>query len=151
MKYKPFLLQKLTKKAPVLNSKEWGIWIKNIPFKIFPELKDIPSRDWLDENGDDEYIPDSPCYKAYELECSFVYIGDNKNANTQIKSFIKYLAEGGAFKFYDTYTQIGRTNVRYLKYSEDVLYRRDNEKDIVVFNVTLKVNDPITDIILTEA
>ncbi len=120
---------------------EWGIYIKSLPFKLFPEMKDLPSRDWYDENGDDEFVPDSPVYKAYEIECEFVFIGVHGTANVQIKSFLNYLAVGGKFKMYDTYTKIGRTEVRYMSYSEDVLYRREGGDDIVVFSVKLKVND----------
>lgn len=148
--YKPFLIQKLTDNAPVRDSKEWNIWIKSVPFKVFPDMKDIPNRDWYDESGTQEFIPPTPVYKAYETECQFVYIGVYESANTQIKSFLKYLAEGGFFKFYDTYTKIGRTNIRYVSNDEDIFYRREGNNDIVQFKVTLKVNDPITDITLTK-
>lgn len=148
--YKPFLIQKLTDNAPVRDSKEWNIWIKSVPFKVFPDMKDIPSRDWVDESGIDEFLPNTPFYKAYEIDCQFVYIGAYESANTQIKSFLKYLAEGGFFKFYDTYTKIGRTNIRYVSNDEDIFYRREGNDDIVQFKVTLKVNDPITDITLTK-
>ena len=129
---------------------EWGIFVKKVPFNLFPDMKDIPSRDWADEHGDDEYIPHSPLYKAYEMECNFVYVGTHGTANARIKDFLKYLAEGGRFSIYDTYTKIGRTDVRYMGYSEDVLYRRDGQNDIVVFSVKLKVNNPITDITLKK-
>ena len=148
--YKPFLIQKLTDNAPVRDSKEWNIWIKSVPFKVFPDMKDIPSRDWVDESGIDEFLLNTPFYKAYEIDCQFVYIGAYESANTQIKSFLKYLAEGGFFKFYDTYTKIGRTNIRYVSNDEDIFYRREGNDDIVQFKVTLKVNDPITDITLTK-
>ncbi len=87
-------------------------------------------------------------YKAYEIDCEFVFIGTHGTANTQIRNFIRYLAENGSFSIYDTYTKIGRQHVRYVSYSENVFYRRDGENDIVVFSVKLKVNDPITEIIL---
>lgn len=148
--YKPILFQKLTDFAPVRDSKEWDIWIKSVPFKVFPDMKDIPSRDWLDENGEDEYLPDSPFYKAYEMECEFVYIGEYESANTQIKSFLSYLSDGGMFRIYDSYTMIGRTNVRYVSTEEDMFYRREDDGDVVLFKVTFKVNDPITEITLTK-
>lgn len=148
--YKPFLIQKLADKSPVRDSKDWGIWIKSVPFKIFPDMKEIPSRDWLDEHGDEEYIPTQPYYKAYEMECEFVYIGAYESANAQIRSFLTYLAENGMFKLYDTYSKIGRTNVRYMSYSNDALYRKEGNEDIVLFKVTLKINDPITEITLSK-
>lgn len=150
--YKPFLIQKLTDNAPVLDSQEWGIWVKSIPFKLFPDIKEIPSKNYYDEHGDSEFVPIKPYYKAYEIECKFIFIGKTGTANNQIKSFLRYLAEGGMFRFYDEYTKIGRTNVRYVKVDDDpdVFFRREGENDIVQFKVTLKVNDPITDITLTK-
>lgn len=150
--YKPFLIQKLTKNAPIRDSKEWGIWVKSIPFKVFPDMKDIPSRTYFDEHGDDEFVPSYPFYKAYEIDCDFVYIGVYGSANIQIKAFLKYLAEGGMFQFYDTYTKIGRKNIRYVKTSDDpeIFYRREGKDDVVQFEVTLKVNDPVTEITLTK-
>lgn len=147
--YKPCLFKKITEPSPVHDSMEWGIYIKSVPFKVFPDLKDVPSRDWPDENGDEEYIPDLPYYKAYEIECQFVYIGSGGTANDQIRSFLKYLSENGMYSMYDTYTGIGRRDVRYVGYSEDILYRKDGENDIVVFSVTMKVNNPIEEITLT--
>lgn len=149
-RYKPFLIQKLTDNAPVRDSKEWNIWVKSVPFKLSSELQNIPSRTWIDEQGDDEYYPDTPTYKAYEIDCEFVYIGSYETANTQIKSFRDYLVNGGMFKLYDTFTKIGRTNVRYVKMDTDMFHRKEGGKDLVLFKVTLKVNDPVTDIILTK-
>lgn len=148
--YKPCLFQKLAGNTTVKDSMEWGIYIKQIPFKLYPDMKDLPSRDWMDEHGDNEYVPDTPYYKSYEMECEFVYVGTYGTANAKIRDFLKYLAEGGKFKIYDTYTKIGRTDVRYVSYSEDVLYRREGQEDVVVFKVKLKVNNPITDITLTR-
>ena len=132
------------------DSQSFGVKVKHIPFKIFPDLKDLHSVSFHDEDGDDEFIPEVPRFKAYEMECEFFYKGLHGTANSEIKRFLTYLAMDGAFSIYDTYTGIGRTNVRYVSYSEDVLYRRDGEDDAVVFKVTLKVNDPITDITLRK-
>lgn len=147
--YKPFLIQKITEGSPIRDSKEWGIWIKSIPFKPFADLKDIPSHDWHDQHGDDEYIPDYPFYKAYEIDCEFVYMGVHGTAKEYILNFLKYLAENGEFTIYDTYTKIGRTDVRYVSYDPDIFHSSDGHDDIVVFKVKLKVNSPNIDIIYT--
>lgn len=42
-----------------------------------------------------------------------------------------------------SFTKIGKEDVRYLSYSEKVLYRREGANDIVVFTVKLKVNSPL--------
>lgn len=150
MDYKPFLIQKLKANSPVRDSKEWGIWVKSIPFLIYPKLKEPAKRSWPDQNGDDEYLPDSPLFEAYTMNVDFVFIGQTGTANIQIKSFLDYLSRNGEFSIYDTYSAIGRTRVRYSSYSDKAFRRREGENDVVQFTVTLKVNDPITEIRLTK-
>lgn len=150
MEYKPFLVQKLKSNFLVRDSREWGIWVKSIPFLLYPKLKEPAKRSWPEQNGDDEYLPDSPVFEAYSMNVDFVFIGENSTANNQIKSFLNYLSKDGEFSIYDTYTGIGRTHVRYSSYSDKAFRRREKEKDIVQFTVTLKVNDPITDVKLSK-
>ena len=150
--YKPFLIKKLKEGSSVIDSSKWNIYVKHVPFQIAGEVKNVNTETWLDENGDDEFVPDTLLYKAYEMVCDFVFIGEHGTANSKIKAFTDYLVNGGLFSIYDTYTKTGRTNVRFVKGTDnpDVLYRRDGDNDIVVFPITLKVNDPITEIKLTK-
>lgn len=150
--YKPFLIKKLKEGSSVIDSSKWNIYVKHIPFQIAGEVKNVNTETWLDENGDDEFVPDTLLYKAYEMVCDFVFIGTHGTANAKINDFINYLSRDGMFSIYDTYTKIGRTNVRFSKGDSNpkVLYRRDGDNDIVVFSLTLKVNDPITQITLTK-
>lgn len=124
--YKPCLFQTNADKGVFRDSLEWGIYVKSIPFKIFPEIKELAFRNWLDENGDDEYIPAQPVFKAYEMDCEFVFIGSHGTANERIRSFLEYLSNGGEFIIYDSYTQIGRKLdfTRLLFYLSDVLCYR---------------------------
>lgn len=150
MEYKPFLIQKLKNNSPVRDSREWGIWIKSIPFQLYPKLKDPAKRSWPELNGDEEYLPESPVFDAYTMEVNFVFIGERGTANAQIRGFMNYLSRDGEFSIYDTYSAIGRTHVRYSSYSDKAFRRREGENDIVQFSVTLKVNDPITEIRLSK-
>lgn len=53
-----------------------GILIKSFPFDIYPEMKDIPKNDWFDEDGDEEFVPDVPVFKALTRQkLSFIYEG----------------------------------------------------------------------------
>ena len=63
-----------------------------------------------------------------------------------VKLFIYYLAENGMFKFFDTFTQIGKTNVNYKSMSPDLYY--NTGRNITTFKLTLTINDPKTDIFL---
>lgn len=150
--YKPFLIKKLKEGSSVIDSSKWNIYVKHVPFQIAGEVKNVNTETWFDENGDDEFVPNSLLYKAYEMVCEFVFIGTHGTANAKINEFISYLTKDGVFSIYDTYTNIGRTNVRLSKGVDNpsVMYRKDGENDIVVFSVSLKVNDPITEIKLTN-
>lgn len=150
--YKPFLIKKLKEGSIVRDSSEWNIYVKHIPFQIAGEVKNVNTETWLDESGDDEFVPDNLLYKAYEMVCEFVFIGTHGTANAKINEFIAYLTKDSMFSIYDTYTKVGRTKVRLSKGVDDpsVMYRRDGENDVVVFSISLKVNDPTTEIKLTK-
>ena len=146
--YKPFLIQKMKDGYVVKNSTDWGVYIKSFPFDVYPEMKDIPKNDWYDEDGDEEYIPDIPVFKAFTSDVEFVYTGAKDTALTTVKSFAQYLATYGTNKLYDTYSGIGRTNVRFVKLSDAKLYKNDNG-DLLLFKITFKFNDPTTIITLS--
>ena len=144
--YKPFLVQKLTSGAEVRSSLDWNMYVKHVPFKPVGDIKEPFIRDWADQNGNDVYYPQTPVYKAYDIECEFAYIGDVNTASVMVKLFIYYLAENGMFKFFDTFTQIGKTNVNYKSMSPDLYY--NTGRNITTFKLTLTINDPKTDIFL---
>ena len=136
----------------------WGIVCKDFPFKLYGEAKELPSHDWKDEDGDDEYIPDVLPIAAYEMEVEFAYKVDMFTANSNIKGFLDYLTgregDGAEFMCYDTFTRIGRQKMRFVSVSEDIFHRDQNNSeygcDVIVFSVTFTVNDPVTDITLSK-
>ncbi|MEG1685694.1 MAG: hypothetical protein RR319_07110 [Bacteroides sp.] len=149
MAYKPFLIQKLKQGSIVRDSMEWGIAVKSFPFKLCSEMKEPSKRDWKDENGDDEFLPDSPVFKSYTIDVEFTYIGAKETGRKNVGDFVNYIINGGMFSIYDTYTGIGRTNVRYSSFKDDNIRLRE-DKDKVEFAIEFKVNDPITQIILIK-
>ena len=113
-------------------------------------MKEVSSRDWKDENGVDEYIPtDGLKMSAYEIDVKFGYKGDKFGANKAISSLLSLLSSGYV-SIYDTYTGIGRQKVRLVKLNDNAELVRDEDGDILIFSVTLKVCDPITNIKLTK-
>ena len=46
----------------------WNSVLHRISVQAGGETKDLPKRDWLDEDGEDTYIPDKLLLKAYDLE-----------------------------------------------------------------------------------
>ena len=132
----------------------WGIVCKEFPFKLYGEAKELPSHDWKDEDGDDEYIPSKLPISSYEMEVEFAYKGVMDSANANMKGFLDYLTgrdgSGVELIVYDTYTKIGRQSVRFVSVGDDVFHRQEEGGDVVVFSVTFKVNDPVTDITLSK-
>ena len=148
--YKVYIKQDKSGASVVETIEDFGLYCVDIPFKPAGDVKDIVSRDWKDENGVDEYIPaDGLKMSAYEIDVKFGYKGDKFGANKAISSLLSYLATGYV-SIYDTYTDIGRQKVRLVKLNDDADLVRDDDSDILIFSVTLKVCDPITNIKLAK-
>lgn len=123
----------------------FGMFCMDNPFKIAESVKEPTKRSWYDENGDDEYIPETGLYmSSYESEVKFGFKGSAFGANEKLKSFLEYLRKG-MLKIYCEFNKIGRQHVR-LKSIKQTLDRNPDSEDILIVAVTFKFNDPITDI-----
>ena len=133
------LMQKTTENAPVKDSlAHFGIVCTEFPFKPGGETKDLPKRDWPDEDGEDTYIPDKLLLKAYDLEAEMCYKGDLGTAYDKIMAFQNYLTgengDGATLKIYNSHTGIGRQGLYLLEV-------------VLTFPVKFRVTDPRTQII----
>jgi len=118
---------------------QWGIRIKSIPPKPYPDLKDISNREWQDEGGDDEYIPPTPVYASEEVSVKFFYEGELDSIADNITGFLEYI-QGGELSFYDEYT--GRKGIfRYMSYNDEAVYHRN--VDALSFVAKFKINNPV--------
>lgn len=153
MKYEKVYIQKIGAGSPVKETiADFDIYCADMPFKLFVEAKAPSKRDWFDEHGDDEYIPNGGLkLKAYTMDVRFCCKGDKYSSNEKIKKFINYLTgldgSGAEMKIYCTWTKIGRKGIRFDKLNDKAELLRDEDGDTLVFTITFKVNDPITDII----
>ena len=125
------------------------------PFKYLPESKELPKRDWYDEDGDDIYIPtDGLKFKAYDMEMKFIYVGTEQTMKNDIMGFINFIYgrnENGSplLKIYDEYTKIGRKGIYVSNVDDELLAYDDvNENVIGIFKVKFRVTDPATEITL---
>lgn len=134
----------------------WGVWCKDIPFKLFDKVKEPPKRTWNDEHGDDEYIPSSGLFlEAYtmkvELGCKKI---DNSQASVddvrdKVGEFMEYLRSAGMMNVYSSHTRIGRQNVRLESVPDSAKWKVEEDGfEWLIFEITLKVNDPMTDVTL---
>ena len=64
-KYKKFLIQQQTYNGSSYTSVgdnvdtylKFNVVCQEMPFKYLPETKELPKRDWHDEDGEDVYVP----------------------------------------------------------------------------------------------
>ena len=90
--YKRLLIKQNYSGSQVIDTLEqFNVACQEFPYKNLPEIKDLPKRDWPDENGEDVYIPSSGLrFKAYDIDVKMLYVGTESNMSTQIKSFIDF-------------------------------------------------------------
>lgn len=117
----------------------WGMMLGTGKLITVPKLKAPFKHTWSDEQGDDEYLTQQPCYEAETISIEFVYIGSKDSFNTQLRSFWNYL-QAGEFSLFDVYYKAG-IRCRYDSYDETYKWRRDS--DIFKFTMKFKINNPL--------
>lgn len=147
------LMQKMKEGASVKDSlTDFDIVCTSVPFEG-TEVKELPSNNWLDEDGDDTYIPDVLPISGYDMEIGMCYKGALSSCYTKMKAFRDYLTgkdgSGAAMKIYSQYTGIGRQNV-YCTSISDPEFSKSNIDEVLEFSVTLHVTDPVTDVVLNK-
>jgi hypothetical protein len=131
----------------------WGVWCSEIPFKLIGEVRAPAKRTWPDEHGDDEYIPDEGLYlESYTMDVKLgcKKTGTVSDVRENVGNFLTYLRTSGHLRLYSTYTRIGRQGVRLESVSDDAVWRSYDGEEFLVFTVTLRVVDPVTDITLGD-
>lgn len=152
--YKPFYIQTDADDVAI-DTTAWGMVAKTNPFPALPTPKEVYKNEWLDEDGDDEYNAQMH-YESFEFDVQFYVktIGENAESAllSQIDSFFEKV-KAGEFMIYDSYTGLGRRKVRYAGFNSDEYKRRYKVTEDwarAIFSVTFKVNDPITQITLSN-
>lgn len=133
---------------------QWGVWCRDIPFKLLDKAKDPSKVSWLDEHGDDEYIPSTGVYlEAYTMKVDFgcKLTSAVSDVREKVGLFLTYLRESGMLMLYSSHTRIGRKNVRLSSVPDDAKWKNEGGEEWLVFSVIFKVNDPVTDITTNNA
>lgn len=146
------LMQKMKEGEAVKDSfSAFGVVCTDVPMVVGEEVKELPTRDWPDEDGEDTYVPDVLPFAAYDWEIEMCYKGAVGTAQAKMKAFRDYLTgrdgSGALMKVYAPWTKEGRQNV-YLKSMETDEFWRSNVDEGVTFTVTLRVMDPVTDVVI---
>ena len=157
----------------VVNSfTQWGIVCCNVPFNAGGKTKQLASRSWHDEHGDDAYIPAAVKFEATDVEFEFAYKGQELASNpfnlslaaSQIDAFKLWLSgndtsagSGAEMKIYSPFSAIGRQGCYLLEISNEepklqLKQERGNlyNENIVTFKAKFRITDPVTNIVLNE-
>lgn len=156
--YKPFYIQ--TGNSAIDIREVYKVIVKTHDYPMSLKVKEPYKNQWKDEHGDDEYIPQGGLKLeafTFKMECVMfakggtleAAIGDLKSGVTAFRNAI---LAAGMFKTFDSWTGWGFQQVRVQEFptptSDDYGAWRDYAR--VVFSVTLKVNDPFTNMVLSN-
>ena len=136
----------------------YGMVLEDMPSIIPLTPKNIYSHSWPDEDGDDEYIPGTIRYEAVEVDFTFgcKSLSTDRTVFDMLSDFLAFL-QSGTFSFYGEHNGIGRQGVRFSELQDDAQYHKhtlrssgeDMSEEVLIFTVTLKINDPKTEIVLS--
>ena len=159
MTFNEVYIQKDSDDYAAVGLSDWSIYAVELPYIPMPNLKDPYSNDWYDEDGDDEYIPTTPHYKSIELKLKLACKTELgiTSVTDSIRNCIKYMANQGEFRIYLNYGDgCGWQKCRYVGYDTEAKHFKqaiansNATEDVVVFEVSVKVNDPITEMKLIQ-
>lgn len=142
-----------TKGTPIDTLSTYNIVCREFPFKLFPETKDVVTKNWKGSHGADAYIPSVNIIKDYDLEVQFLYLGTHAQMRTQIEQFVKFLHGmvgnvGARLAIFDEYTQMGRKDIKVVSVDFGEWWDiPDYDTDAIAdFKVKFHVYDPVTDV-----
>lgn len=149
--YKPFYIQK--GQTCYDTQAQWGFIAKSNPYPALPEPKEPYANKFKDHDGDDEYT-ENMYYESFTFDVQFYIRAKDTVVNnavtetaaetirTKLKAFFDFVKSGDLMVF-DSYTALGRRNVRYAGYKEEDFKARGSGATCI-FTITFKVNDPVT-------
>lgn len=133
------------------------IVLLDMPKNIALKPKNIYSHSWFDENGDDEYIPQTIYYEPVVVAMKFGARVDNPTSAGTLRATVKDFLDaiiGKTFSFYAPNQGIGRGDCRVESLGEDAAYHNlpiaggSSYEEQLTFTVNVKINDPYTPVTL---
>lgn len=122
---------------------DFGFKTTSVPLFFPLEVKDPPSRDWQDEDGEDVYFPENAKLKAYETDVSVLYTGAMGTSEAKMKSLFSYLITGGSeISIYSPYSNTGCKGAYLKGFSDIELESSEQNGDILSLTINLKVSKP---------
>lgn len=155
--YAPFYIQRDTDASAVNIQTVYGVTVMVHEYPSKRKVKEPYKNNWKDQHGDDEYT-DHLFYEAFTLNLKCVILTRESDSSTsraelkkQIRNFQNFIAQG-EFKIYDDWTKFGFQKVRVSEFREipDGNFSNWEGRCRLIFDVVLKVNDPITNMTLNN-
>lgn len=155
--YAPFYIQRTGDAGAINIQTTYGITVMVHEYPLMRKVKEPYKNDWKDRNGDDEWNTVLK-YEAFNLTLKCVIFTLNATAATaraEMKTAVRNFQNAimnGEFKIWDDWTKFGFQKVRVEEFpsiSEEDFDELDGHCRLI-FDVVLKVNDPITDMVLSN-
>ena len=148
-----------TRGTPRETYETWNIVCSKSVYRHFGDPKEVSSRNWFDEHGEDVYIPANVKLKKFDLEVSFLCNGEYPTLKDKVKSFLLFLmgknwrneqgnlvaSTGSRLVLYDGDNSIGWKDVRFKSFATDAFLKDNSDVESVLeFKIIFEVNDPYT-------
>lgn len=127
----------------------WNIAVVESCTDIDGGFRDLASREWADEDGEDVYIPASRKLNAYDAKWTLCYKGAASDAFGKLTDFRDWLSSGGLLMIYDPKTTTGRIGAYLSKFGTPTYWRKGNE-EVLKFEVTFRITSPRKGLTATE-
>lgn len=132
----------------------FDVWCQELPFAVGYEVKEPVVRDWRDEDGEDSYTEEGQFVQAYDMTVKWAAKGPSGSVKAKIAKFLSYLSgrdgSGVKLSMYSMWTGIGRQHIRLKKVGDTAHLDRCGNFEVVTIETTFRVEDPMTEITLTE-
>ena len=155
--YQPFYIQRASDLTAIDIMTTYAVIVKDSGYPMQRKAKEPYKNDWKDKNGDDEWNA-SLQYEAftYTFTCAIFARNSSTEAACQdlknaVRAFQNAIKDG-EWKFFSSYHKFGFQKVRVEEFHDpgDEGFSTYGETARVIFNFTVKVNDPMTDMKLSS-
>lgn len=119
---------------------DFGVKTTSVPLFVPMETKELPSRDWADEDGEDVFFPSGLKLAAYDSDVDVIYKGDTGTFMSVQKSLFDYLS-GGELNIYSPYSSTGCKGA-YLKGFSDFDFVSDSTGEFAQFKISFRITKP---------
>lgn len=134
--------------------KKWGIVVLEMPSLFGASVKDVPTREWPDEDGVDAYNAGIAYLGAFDVDIKLGVYTEfeggvmKRDINESIYEFIRWFTTNGVMKkLYCPHVHQGRQNVRFKSLVPENTVN-SNGQFVIEMKLTVEIGDPTTKVTL---